>query len=138
MISFFVPGPPTAKGRAKVGRVGGHVRMFTPEKTVKYESTVALFASQAMGDRNLFDGPVALDLLLLMGVPVSWSGKKRNLALSGEIIPETKPDCSNVLKAVEDAMNGIVFLDDKQIADLNVKKRYASTPGVMVKVWELS
>lgn len=138
MISFFVPGPPTAKGRTKVGRVGGFVRMFTPEKTVKYESTVAMFAGQAMGDRNLFDGPVSLELVLYMGVPASWSAKKQGMALSGEIIPTTKPDASNVLKAVEDAMNGIVYLDDKQISDLSVKKRYSSHPGVGVTVGALS
>jgi len=138
MIYFTVPGTPTAKGRPKIGRVAGHARMFTPDKTVKYESTVALFARQAMGDRNLFDGPVALDLVLHMPIPSSWSAKKKFAALKAEIIPETKPDCSNVLKAVEDAMNGIVYLDDKQISDLTVKKRYGERPGVDVVVRELS
>ena len=137
MIKFTVPGSPTAKGRPRIGRVAGHSRMFQPEKTVRYESTVALFARQAMGDRNLFDGPVSLDLLLHMPIPASWSAKKRMAALNGEIFPETKPDCSNVLKAVEDAMNGIVYLDDKQITDLCVIKRYGPTPGVDVIVSEI-
>ena len=137
MIKFTVPGSPTAKGRPKIGRVAGHARMFTPEKTVRYESTVALFARQAMGDRSLFNGPVSLDLLLHMPIPASWSAKKRMQAANGEIIPTTKPDCSNVLKAVEDAMNGIVYLDDKQISDLSVRKRYSDKPGVNVTVWAL-
>lgn len=137
MITFTIPGAPVAKGRPKIGRVAGHARMFTPEKTVRYESTVALFARQAMGDRNLFDGPVSLILVMNMPIPASWSAKKRMQAANGEIIPTTKPDCSNVLKACEDGMNGIVYLDDKQISDLSVRKRYSDKPGVNVTVWAL-
>ena len=138
MITFSIPGEPVAKGRAKVTTIGGHARMYTPAKTERYEAKVAMFARDAMGDRNLFDGPVALDLTLYMAVPASWSKKKRDLALSGALIPTTKPDCSNVLKSVEDGMNGIVYLDDKQIADLCVSKRCCERPSVMVTVGALS
>jgi len=137
MITFSIPGEAVAKGRAKVTTIGGHARMYTPTKTLNYESKVALFAKQAMGDRNLFDGPVALDLTLYMAIPASWSKKKRDMALSGAVIPTTKPDCSNVLKAVEDGMNGVVYLDDKQIADLRVSKRYCECPSVVVTVGAL-
>lgn len=138
MISFSIPGAPVAKGRAKVTTIGGHARMYTPTKTLNYESKVALFASQAMKGLPLLAGPVSLDLVLHMPIPASWSTKKRNDAMAGGIIPTVKPDCSNVLKAVEDALNGIVYLDDKQISDIKIRRRYSDLPKVVVHVGELS
>ena len=46
LISFTVPGNPQGKQRPRIGKVGPHARMFTPAKTVSYESTVALFAAR--------------------------------------------------------------------------------------------
>lgn len=138
MIQFSVPGLPIAKGRAKVSTFGGHVRMITPDKTVRYESTVALFARQAMGDRSQFDCAVLLSLVLHMPVPLSWSKKKQAAALLGQVWPTSKPDCSNVLKAIEDAMNGIVYRDDSQIVVLSVRKVYGDHPRADVSVEALA
>ena len=55
-IHFHIPGQPVGKGRPRIGKVGAHARMFTPAKTVNYESTVALFAAQAMAGRALLTG----------------------------------------------------------------------------------
>ena len=52
-IHFHIPGQPVGKGRPRIGKVGAHARMFKPAKTVSYESTVALFAAQAMAGRPL-------------------------------------------------------------------------------------
>ena len=49
-ISFTVPGDPVAKARARATIVGGHARMYTPDKTSKYEARVAIFAKQAIAD----------------------------------------------------------------------------------------
>lgn len=48
-INFHIPGQPVGKGRPRIGKVGAHARMFTPAKTVSYESTVALFADPSAG-----------------------------------------------------------------------------------------
>ena len=134
MISFTVPGNPVAKGRARATMVAGRARMYTPSKTVSYEGKVALFASQAMNGLELLIGPVSLDLVLHMPIPASWSGKKTKQAIAGEIIPTVKPDCSNVLKAIEDAMNGIVYKDDSQISDVSIRRCYSASPKVVVYV----
>lgn len=135
-ITFDVPGIPVAKGRARSFVRNGHVAHYTPEKTANYENLVKLAAQQAMGGRSPFVGACELDLVLHMPVPASWSNKKRLAALAGEIRPTSKPDCSNVLKAIEDAMNGVVWVDDKQAADVRIKKRYAVTPKAIVQVRE--
>ena len=134
IASFEVPGPVIGKGRPRAFRMGGGVRMHTPEKTARYENLVALCAKQAMGSRSPVDGPLALSLKLYFEPPASWSGKKRGAALNGEIRPTVKPDLDNVLKAVADACNGIVYLDDKQIVEVSVSKHYSPAPSAFVTV----
>ena len=136
-VTFTVPGQPVGKGRARVGRAGGFVRMFTPEKTATYESTIALFADQAMAGQALITGPVRLRLICRFAIPDSWSKKKRGQALQGAIYPATKPDADNITKAVCDAVNGIVWKDDAQVVELSVKKWYALNPGVTAIVEEM-
>ena len=101
-INFTVPGVPVAKGRARSFIRAGHVAHYTPEQTARYENLVKMAARQAMGSWEPMQGAVEMVLLLHMPVPASWSQKRRTAALSGQVRPTTKPDCSNVLKAVED------------------------------------
>lgn len=51
--------------------------------------------------------------------------------------PLKKPDADNVAKIILDALNGIAYLDDKQVVDLGVHKSYNATPGVLVFVYEI-
>lgn len=64
--------------------------------------------------------------------PKSWSQKKRKAALQGVVHHIVKPDLDNVLKAVGDALNGVVYEDDSQIIDCHIRKAYAETPRVEV------
>lgn len=41
------------------------------------------------------------------------------------VYPITKPDVDNLVKAVLDGMNGVLYADDSQIIDLRVVKAYA-------------
>ena len=108
--------------------------MFTPEKTARYENLVALAAQEVMQGRPPLAGAVELELTIETSPPVSWSKAKRVAALAGQIRPTVKPDCSNVLKGIEDAMNGIVYVDDAQIVQLSVRKIYSETIGAMIVV----
>lgn len=129
-ILIIIEGEPTGKGRPRAFRAGAGVRMFTPEKTRSYEQAIQAEARKAMEGREVLTGPVELRLNLVCGVPASWSKKKRAQALAGEIIPTKKPDSSNVLKAVEDAFNGIVWVDDVQAVHHVMRKRFGEAPHV--------
>ena len=72
-----------------------------------------------------------------LGVPPEVQAVFVRAALAGEIFPTSKPDVDNVIKGIFDAMNEIVWRDDKQVVDLTVKKRYAETPMARVMVREL-
>lgn len=136
MISFVVPGNPVAKGRARSFVRNGHVAHYTPEKTANYENLVKLMALECMVGKSLLDGAVSMRISLHVPIPSSWSKKKQEQARNGELRPLTKPDCSNVTKAIEDAMNGIVYVDDKQIVELSVSKYYSELPRAEIKVSE--
>jgi len=75
MIAFTVPGAPQGKGRARVGKIAGRARMFTPEKTVAYEVLVAHAAQHAMAGQALLDEPVACNVFLDCPVPASCSAR---------------------------------------------------------------
>lgn len=137
MIRLTIPGAPTGKGRPKVVKIGGFTRMATPAKTVAYEGLVAHAAQQAMQGRPLFDAAVSVNLFIDAAVPPSWSQKKQRMALAGEVLPTTKPDADNVVKAIFDGLNGVLWRDDVLVVDLRVRKRYAATPCVRVEVWSV-
>jgi len=138
VICFTVPGKPMGKGRPRVGKVGSHARLFTPAATVAYEGLVAHAAAQAMAGRPLFDAAVACNVFLDCPVPASWSGKKQRMALGGEVLPTAKPDADNVVKAIFDGLNGVLWRDDVQVVDLRVRKRYSAAPAVRVEVWAVA
>jgi Holliday junction resolvase RusA-like endonuclease len=53
--------------------------------------------------------------------------------------PEVKPDLSNYIKGIEDAMNGIVYTDDSKIVDYgSCRKRYTdSQPRIEVTLYSV-
>lgn len=133
-VVFTVPGEPQGKGRPRIGRVGQHARMFTPARTVAYEGLVALAAQEAMQGRDMITGPVLIELHILHGVPQSMSKKRKAMALAGELLPMKKPDTDNVLKAICDGCNGVVWKDDVQATDGVFRRRYSETSGVRVRI----
>ena len=133
-IEFTVPGEPVAKGRARAFIRCGKIGHYTPDKTANYESLVRLFASRAMGNKPLMTEAVKVAIWLGVTPPASWSQKKRFSAIAGLILPTSKPDADNSGKLILDAMNEIVFRDDKQVVDLVISKRYAIPAMIKVEV----
>lgn len=136
-VYFVVTGNPVGKGRPRATSRGGFVRMYTDAKTLGFEAAVADEARIAMSNFELFDTPMQLQLSAYYPIPKSWSKKKRQLAIDGEIYPQVKPDLDNVMKAVLDALNGVVYADDSQVINLVATKRYSTDPRVEVYVHEV-
>jgi len=130
----MIPGVPVGKGRPHAAASGKHIQLYTPAKTVTYESTVALAGHQAMAGRPPLGGPLLAMLTIHLPIPASWSKRKQAAALAGAELPTKKPDADNVVKAIFDAFNGVVWNDDTQVVDMVVRKRYAAVPGVAVKI----
>jgi len=117
-IMFDVPGRISGKGRPRFVRATGIA--FTPQKTRNMEAVVRSLAQDAMEGRAPFTGPVELDIAIRIVPPKSWSRKKREAA---EYVI-ARPDLDNCVKLIGDALNGIAWLDDSQIARLGVVRLY--------------
>jgi Holliday junction resolvase RusA-like endonuclease len=131
MIAFSVPVEAIGKGRPRFVRSTGHA--FTPARTQAFESLVALEASRAMNGALAFRGPLRMTIRATYLHPQSWSAKK----MATTIWKVTKPDADNVAKLVKDACNRIVYVDDSQVAELTVQKKYGPIASLVVEVSQL-
>lgn len=134
MIAFNVPGAPQGKGRGRIIKMGKRLGIKTPEKTVAYEQLIAASAAEVMRDRPLYQGPVICALTINVPIPASWSKAKRQRAATGVEFPTATPDADNIIKAIFDGMNGVVWRDDAQVIGLSAIKRYSEQPCVLVEV----
>lgn len=138
-INFTVLGIPVGKGRPKFSTVNGHAVAYTPKKTANYETLVKLSYQQQCGDCKPYekDVPLIATIHAYFPIPKSVSKRKREI-MQGGLVPHTKkPDADNLAKAVLDALNGIAYQDDSQIAALRVTKYYSEEPHVDVEIHEL-
>jgi Holliday junction resolvase RusA-like endonuclease len=131
-IRFEIPGDAVAKGRPRATTIGGKARLYTPAKTERYESRVAVFAQQAMAGRLPLDEALSVRIVATLAIPASWSKRRRQAALAGEVYPVSRPDADNIAKAVTDGANGIAYVDDSRIVSLQVSKVYGAIVGVSV------
>lgn len=136
MVTFKVDGTPVPKGRARYARRGNFISTYTPEKTRTYETLIKDAAIEAMGASEPLETPVSLYLYIRVPIPKSCTKKRLEAIDNGSEKPTKKPDASNILKSVEDGMNGIVYHDDSQIINIHVTKVYSSLPGVDICVKE--
>ena len=131
-ITINVPGDPRGKGRPRFG----HGAVYTDKKTVAFEQSLAWAAKLEMAGRDPFSGPVIVTIGAYMPIPLSWNRTAHLEAISGARRPSVKPDADNIAKAVLDALNGVVFHDDKQVVEMMVMKKYGVQPSTVVTVRE--
>lgn len=137
-VRFVVPGAPRpwqrAGERIAKSRSGKQfIHHYVTKETETQESAMRLFASQAMQGRPPLEGPLDFQLAVFLAVPPSWSIKKQEAALRGELYPTGRPDLDNFAK-LKDALKGIVWIDDSQVTDEHGWKRYSAEPRLVVEV----
>jgi len=132
-IHFTLNSDPVGQGRVRFTKTG---HAYTPTKTRNFHAIIKLAAQTAMREQScdILDGPVVLSVAAYLIIPRSKSRKWQAQARQGLVRPTVKPDLSNILKAVEDGLNGTAFLDDKQIVEVRVRKFYADSPRLEVVV----
>ena len=128
---IYIPGPPVAQSRPRFARTGNHVRTYDAAPAKDYKSWVRHCAVEAMVGVSIFrrDVPLALSVDIFLQRPKSKPKKVLH--------PVNKPDLDNLLKGIQDAMEGIVYEADQQIIQVSMSKRYG-TPGVRVEIVEIS
>lgn len=135
-VYFTVPGDPVGKGRPRVSTIGGNPRLYTPAKTAAWERQIAAACQAAMGSSEPSQALWKLTIDVRHRIPASWTKARKALAREGKIAPG-KPDVDNVLKAILDACNGVLYVDDRQVTKVRIGKRYGEEPGIEVYAMEL-
>lgn len=131
VIHIELAGDPRGKGRPRFARASG--RTYTDAATSMYEGNLRLMASRAMDRRRPIDGPVRVHIEAHMPIPVSFSQRKRLQCEAGLVHPTVRPDFDNIIKML-DALNHVVWNDDKQVVEQSFVKRYSTRPRLIVRV----
>lgn len=139
MIAFIIYGEPVAQGRPRAGKTrSGDVVMYDPGKSKDYKRYVALVASQYR-PLQLIEQAVSLSVKVFRPIPGSWSKVKQASAHNGLILPTCKPDLSNYIKGIEDAIEGIILKNDSQVVNYaDSGKWYSHNPRIEVEIREVS
>ena len=141
MISFFVPGLPVAQPRQRhrVAFVGNRAvaQNYTPktDPVQTWKATIRLIAG-CQAEPGMWEGPLQLRASFVFPRPKSKTRKKNE----GEW-KASKPDWDNLGKALCDALNGVLWRDDAQLAFVSIGKSIAGDGepvGVKVQVEKLT
>ena len=111
------------------------VHEYPHPESKAWEKAIGQLALVHMRGRPPSDRPLALLVHAFIPIPPSWSKREREDAITGAILPTSKPDWDNYGK-ITDALNGIVWLDDAQVVDGRVLKRYSVNPALRIEVRE--
>lgn len=122
MITVRVNGNPapqgskTFKGHARNGRA---ILVESSDRLKPWRAHVATAIRASMRGRQLFAGPVAVQLEFVMPRP-------KNLPKTRPTPPAIKrPDSDKLARAILDAITGAAIHDDSQVTDLRATKRIA-------------
>lgn len=125
-IHFVVPGVAVPYARSGGGK---NVPRFTPAKQRSAMGIVKLFCQRAMEGAAPIEGAIELSISAFYLRPKSQRDARWKTS---------RPDLSNVVKLLEDSLNGIAWRDDAQVASLHVWKQYGDTARVCVRIVELA
>lgn len=127
---------PVEQARPRATRMGKGIRLYDPKKVSVFKRQLGMLAKQQMLDRGLepYDGPLEVRMEFYRPVQTSVSKKERARRLSGVHRPTVKPDLSNYIKALEDGLNGILWVDDNLIVSLQAEKLYSELPHLVVEI----
>ena len=131
-LTFTVLGTPAPQGSFRAAYSAKSKRAFVIQsckRTMPWRQEVAAKAEEAMSHSDqrlvgIFTGPLKLTAFFYMPRPKGHYGKK-GLRPSAPPFPDKKPDLSKLVRAIEDAMTGIVYVDDAQIVSYDVEKLYS-------------
>ena len=132
---LFIAGHPVGKGRPKISTLTTKkkkkiVRAYTPKRTADYEKMVQAAYLIKYGEGKLFgEVPLEMEIEAVYAVPKSYTKKRTEKCIKGLELPTKKPDADNIIKVIADALNKIMYPDDRFITKVSITKRYICDPS---------
>ena len=98
----------------------------------------------ATGDGPLLEGPLHLVLTFYLTRPKghfrTGSAHAGEVKPTARLYPTTRPDTTKLVRAVEDALTGIIWRDDSQVVAQTATKVYSDDGScgvdVLIELWE--
>lgn len=139
MILVTIPGEPVGQGRPRAAVIAGKPRIYSPKASSEWRAKASYYMrEQAKAyTTSPYAGPVSVEIEAVFTLPKSKCRKKN--PVTERTACTKKPDFDNIAKAVCDAANGILFVDDSQVFECLIVKLYGrqdEAPFVRVKVFE--
>ena len=128
--SITIPGKPAGKARPRVGQ-GGH---FYSPKAGAFEAKVVQLAQQAWGTTP-DDALYGVTVVVRKKIPDSWSKKRK--AVSQGMRVSAVPDLCNIEAAIFDALEGILWHNDRQVVRRAASRVLWGSDEVIIMVSEL-
>ena len=120
-MKFTITGKIRGKQRPRVTR--SHT--YTPKQTIEYEKLVR-YSLACTDDVVKFDDDAVLqaNIKAYFEVPKSYTKKKIAKIEARSWYQTNKPDSDNIIKIILDALNGVAYKDDTQVAIIQIEKVY--------------
>lgn len=138
-VEFVVYGiaQPAGSKKAFVNRRTGRAQIVDDAKKSRpWKHEVKAAAVDAMGDAPLLDGPLRLVATFWVPRPRGHYGAK-GVRSSAPHYPAVRPDLTKLVRAVEDALTGIVWRDDAQVVLQGLSKLYGEPARVVIQIDQL-
>ena len=138
-LTVRLPVEPWAQERPRLTTIGGHARAYDPTRSRAWKNMARGFFHAAMIGRPLFVGPLEVVIVAVSVCPPSQHRKRTPQPRRWNTSPRL--DWDNVGKIVCDSMQGVVFLNDGQVAKGSVERWIGAqeeAPSVTVEVRALS
>ena len=113
---------------------------YQPKENLSYKAQLRFLAEQQIGaDFRLLENPLKVQVEFIFPELKSFSKSLKKRISEGAIVyKDTKPDLhDNLCKATFDALTGIVWKDDSQVAELSSRKYYGIKPQIIIEVNEI-
>lgn len=132
LVSVFVPGTPKPQGSAKWIRSNttGRAIPKTNPDLLAWRDRVAGFAAARMAEAGaeVTAEPVALVARFVFQRPKGHVRRSGDLTRSAPRHHGQRPDVDKLIRAVGDALTGVVYRDDCQVVEVRASKAWAA-PG---------
>lgn len=118
-IEIIIEGPPIPQPRPRFRRIGKFVSTYDPLSKIKEKLRNTVIIEQFKD--SPIDKPISCDIEFHMPIPKSVKAEEGDVHVK-------RPDVDNLIKYSLDLLADIVFLDDKQIYEINAIKCYSKMP----------
>ncbi len=130
-FAFFVPGIPVAKGSARAFYAPKQKRAFARQDNAEKQRpwVSAIIDAATKANVLMLNGPVEVRIGFYLPRPKSHYGSKGDLKPGMPLYCPKRPDLDKLERCVLDALTGIAWADDCQVALVRTFKIYGNKPG---------